>query len=351
MNFMVGDFADKLRPLGRLDLLSDVSGKALSYFGNSNIADLSPEARMQQARALQTIAEVARARGEPEAARDALLLAKKLLDANLAEGVETLDLLKDLGADAFWLGQIALDKNNLDEAQSYFKQYEQYSVRMNDIAPDNVDAWMELSYARNSLGSVDRVRGDNKAAATHFQSSLELKRRAMDQRPDDRGLRAELADSLSWLGSVREAVGDLREALLLYEQEQVELRSLRTAAPSEFRWTYDLVTALHRHARLLDAMGRDVEADAAITEGQALARSLVLHDPDKKRLQVLTRSDGETVSSEPFPAGDPPDMIAMAMEKGEVVYCRDVPGEKKRGDALLINLFNRTFYERLGWQS
>ena len=27
-------------------------------------------------------------------------------------------------------------------------------------------------------------------------------------------------------------------------------------------------------------------------------------------------------------------MIAMAMEKGEVVYCRDVPGERKRGDAL-----------------
>ena len=63
--------------------------------------------------------------------------------------------------------------------------------------------------------------------------------------------------------------------------------------------------------------------------------SLVLHDPDKKSLRVLTRSEGDTVSSEPFPAGDPPDMIAMAMEKGEGVYCRDVPGERKRGDALV----------------
>ena len=63
--------------------------------------------------------------------------------------------------------------------------------------------------------------------------------------------------------------------------------------------------------------------------------SLVLYDPDKKSLRVLTRSEGDTVSSEPFPAGDPPDMIAMAMEKGEGVYCRDVPGERKRGDALV----------------
>ncbi len=62
--------------------------------------------------------------------------------------------------------------------------------------------------------------------------------------------------------------------------------------------------------------------------------SLVLYDHDKKGMRMLTRSEGDTVSSEPFPAGDPPDMIAMAMEKGEVVYCRDVPGERKRGDAL-----------------
>jgi hydrogenase-4 transcriptional activator len=63
--------------------------------------------------------------------------------------------------------------------------------------------------------------------------------------------------------------------------------------------------------------------------------SLVLHDPDKISMRVLTRSEGDTVSSEPFPAGDPSDMVAMAMEKGEVVYCRDVPGERKRGDALV----------------
>jgi transcriptional regulator with GAF, ATPase, and Fis domain len=63
--------------------------------------------------------------------------------------------------------------------------------------------------------------------------------------------------------------------------------------------------------------------------------SLVLHDPDKVSMRVLTRSEGDTVSSEPFPAGDPSDMVAMAMEKNEGVYCRDVPGERKRGDALV----------------
>jgi DNA-binding winged helix-turn-helix (wHTH) protein/tetratricopeptide (TPR) repeat protein len=317
MNFMVGDFAEKLRPLGRLDLLSDIGGKALSYFGNSNINDLSPEARMQQARALQTIAEVARARADPEAASNALLLAKKLLDANLNQGIETLDLLKDLGADAFWLGQIALDSNKLDEAETYFKQYENYSVRMNEIDPKDVDAWIELSYAKNSLGSVYRSRGDNKSAGTYFEASLALKRQALTQRQNDRGLRAELADSLSWLGSVREAMGDLRQALSFYEQEQLELRALRAAAPSEFRWTYDLVTALHRYARLLDALGQDDEADAAITEGQALAQALVQHDPSNRIWQhalLRINSVAGSVWVQRRPLGP---VLALQKETGE----------------------------------
>jgi transcriptional regulator with GAF, ATPase, and Fis domain len=68
---------------------------------------------------------------------------------------------------------------------------------------------------------------------------------------------------------------------------------------------------------------------------QQLYASLVLHDPDQKGLKVLTRSGGGVVSSEPFLSEGRPDIIATAMERGETVYCRDVQGERQRGDALL----------------
>jgi len=132
--------------------------KALSYFGDIRPSDLPPAAREQQARALQTIGEVARSRGDPNGARRALLLAKTLLDTNLSQGHETANLLKDLGADAFWLGQISLDEGRLDQAESYFQQYQRYSERMLAREPENVDAWVEVSYASNSLGSVAQAR-------------------------------------------------------------------------------------------------------------------------------------------------------------------------------------------------
>lgn len=285
MDFMVGDLADKLRPLGRLDLLAGIGGKALSYFGNVRPSDLSPASREQQARALQTIGEVARSRADPNGARRALMLAKTLLDTNLSDGNESTKLLKDLGADAFWLGQISLDQGRLDDAETWFRQYQNYSNRMMAREPDNVDAWIEVSYANNSLGSLAKARGDNRAAAAAFERSIALKRRALARRPNDHVLRAELADSLSWLGSAREADGELHQALELFEQEQVELEALRAAAPTELNWTGRLVGAIRRHAFLLIATGNNAVAASELRSAMALAQSEAQHDPTNRLWQ------------------------------------------------------------------
>jgi DNA-binding winged helix-turn-helix (wHTH) protein/tetratricopeptide (TPR) repeat protein len=297
MDFMVGDLADKLRPLGRLDLLAGIGGKALSYFGDVQPSNLSPASREQQARALQTIGEVARSRADPNGARRALLLAKTLLDTNLTQGDESVNLLKDLGADAFWLGQISLDQGQLDEAETWFRQYQGYSDLMMAREPDNVDAWVEVSYANNSLGSVEQARGDTRAAAAAFERSIALKRRALARRPDDHVLQAELADSLSWLGSARQAQGELRQAIVLFEQEQAELTALRAVAPTEINWTYRLVIAVQRHANLLEATGNDAAAAAELGSAVALAQGLTQHDPTN-RLWQRTLLNLETLTAE-----------------------------------------------------
>ncbi len=285
MDFMVGDLADKLRPLGRLDLLAGIGRKALSYFGSLHPAELSPASREQQARALQTIAEVARSRADPNGARRALLLAKSLLETNRVQGHESANLLKDLGADAFWLGQISLDRGNLDEAESWFREYQRYSDTMMAREPDNVDAWVEVSYANNSLGSVAQARGDNRAAAAAFERSIALKRRALTRHPDDHVLQAELADSLSWLGSALQAQGELRAAIALFEQEQAELTALRAAAPTELNWTYRLIGAVQRHAVLLNATGNASAAAAELDPVMALAKGLTQRDPTNRLWQ------------------------------------------------------------------
>jgi tetratricopeptide (TPR) repeat protein len=151
--------------------------------------------------------------------------------------------------------------------------------------PDNVDAWIEVSYANNSLGSVAQARGDHRAAAAAFERSIALKRRALARRPNDPALRAELADSLSWLGSALQAEGELHQAIELFEQEQSELTALRTAAPTELDWTFRLVGAAHRHAKLLAATGNDAAAADELRWAVTLAQGLIQHDPTNRYWQ------------------------------------------------------------------
>ncbi|WP_049974390.1 winged helix-turn-helix domain-containing protein, partial [Azospirillum sp. B4] len=297
MNFMVGNFADKLRPLGRLELLSDIGEKAMSYFGQESLSNLTPEDRAQQAKALQTLAEVARSRADPKSAQAALAKAKSLLDANLTQGRESLELLKDLGAVAFWMGQISLDGNDLDRAEAAFREYERYAKRMMAIAPENVDAWTELSYALGNLGSTAVKRADYEKAAAFFENSLALKRQALAQRPKDHELRVAVATTLSWLGTAYAEQGELRKAVSFFDKEADELHSLSADAPSEFGWIYRLGTCQYRRLNLLDALGEEQRADEQMVETRKLFQELVAHDPSNQVWQRL-RLNVEVVAGE-----------------------------------------------------
>lgn len=105
LGFMVGDFADKLRSIGRMDLLDGISNKALEYFSDFSDAEkdhyLSTQARLQHGQTLEAMGEVAYSRDKIDEAKTALLAAREKLTPVLTEQPDNLELLKTLGANAF----------------------------------------------------------------------------------------------------------------------------------------------------------------------------------------------------------------------------------------------------------
>lgn len=282
MSYMVGDFADKLRPLGRLDLLDGVSNKALQYLRTDPDSQLSTNTRLQHAQALQVIAEVARARSDPKSANEALATADAVLQPSLSSEPRNAEVLKRLGAIAFWRGQILLDKGQFPQAETLLKQYLDLSERMSALDPTNVDAWVELSYARNSLGSLAIRRGNEAGAIGDFQASIALKRKALLQRPADRDLQANLADSLSWLARAKQATGDLQGAVDLYDQQQREIEALRSTAKGDALWTYRLAIAYHRKAYVLHDLGLDAQALEHYRTAQQLLNEVLHQEPGNR---------------------------------------------------------------------
>ena len=248
MSYMLGDFADKLRPLGRLDLLDSVSSKALDYLGRQVEQGSSAAALSQRAKALQVIGEVRRASGDSDGAIAALTSANTILIVQHAAKPSDTDVLKNLGVNAYWLGQLSRDRNHWDQAAAFWRQYLDYSDRLNLLEPDRVEWWVEQSYAHNNLGSLAATRGDPLGAVREFRLSIALKQRALARQPAAIAVEAELADSYSWLASATEALGDLDGASQLYARELDIIQRLRSAAPGDSLWVKREVRALQHRA-------------------------------------------------------------------------------------------------------
>lgn len=285
MQFMLGDFVDKLRPLGRLDLLDSVSGRALAYLAATRPPDDNHIALAQRARALQVLAEVKVARADPAGATQALQAAREILQAQWHQQAPDKPLLKALGANAFWLGQIALDQRSWLEAERYFTQYLAWSDRLAAFDPADIEGWIEQSYAHNNLGTVALKRGELRRAAAEFAASIDLKTRALGHSPGREDITADLANGLSWLASAREKLGQLDTAMTLYRREATLMQGLHQARPANAQWTQRYAFALWHQADLHLVLGETVPARAGFMGAEELLQGIVKQDPSNRSWQ------------------------------------------------------------------
>jgi len=286
MDFMLGDFAEKLRPLGRLDLLESVSGKAMQYLRGSGDEELSANALTLRAKGLQVIGEAARSRGDSKVAIDALNQANAILTRQHEAAPRDIQVLKSLGANAYWVGQMHKDHNDWEAAGAAWRDYLAYSDMLHQIEPDNTEWLVEQSYAHNNLGSLAFQRGKPEQAAPEFMQSIELKQRALAIKPDAHTIAAELATSYSWLASAKESLGALQAARQLYEQEMQLISDLRVRFPNESMWVHRHALALQHRAKLDLALGMDATALRGYREAERLYAQVIEQDPDNRAWQA-----------------------------------------------------------------
>jgi DNA-binding winged helix-turn-helix (wHTH) protein/tetratricopeptide (TPR) repeat protein len=286
VDFMLGDFADKLRPLGRLDLLESVSGKALEYLGGSYGEDLSPAALTLRAKGLQVIGEVSRSRGDSGQAIDALSKADAILMRQHEMSPRDIQVIKNLGTNAYWIGQMHKDRNDLQQAASAWRRYQQFADLLHKQEPDNVEWWVEQSYAHNNLGSLAHARGAPQLAVPEFTASIALKEKALERMRDSKMVIAELADSYSWLASARQSLGELAQAAQLYEKEIQLVLKLRERFPAEPMWINRQVRALQHRALIELALGKDEHALRDFGEARKLFAQVAQQDPTNRAWQL-----------------------------------------------------------------
>ena len=241
LGYMLGDFADKLRPLGRLELLDGVGGKAMTVLAASPTEQANPQSVLQRAKALTVLGEVSVSKHELDAALAPLQAARRMLGGEVPAGADA-TLAKNWrmaqGVAAFWFGHVHYLQRQFSAAQAAWEDYRRYSEAWLAQTPDDPDALVELSYAQNSLGTLALDRGELTRAQTLFRESLALKQRVMQVRPQDLTLRADWVDSSLWLGQVLGWQGEFARARVAYLEALAGIAPARAQAPNDLAWLF-----------------------------------------------------------------------------------------------------------------
>lgn len=264
--FMLGELADQLRPIGKLDLLASIGEHGLQVLNPVDLRDELPADTLQRAKALVVIGEVNSSRGTHQLAMAGTALARAyaLLSAlGPAPGIDIGEYYKTLGASAFWLGQIAYDAGRLDDATTQMTRYRAASQAWLAAAPAHPQARAELGYALGSLSSIAMRRGRWDDAQRGFEASLALKLAVLADHPGDVDAQDAVASARAWLGQIAHLTGNSAQALALYDTARAVQQQLQQVRPGESVRLRDLAVIESRRAEALQALGRRDEGIAA----------------------------------------------------------------------------------------
>ena len=316
-SFMLGDLADQLRPMGRLDVLGSIGEQGLRVLAHEGAGDELPAQALQRAKALVVIGEVdgSRGKGRTGVAIAALDKAQRLLESLAPwHGAGLGDYYKTLGAAAFWRGQIAFDQGDLVRASTQMSTYREACERWLAAVPDAPDARKELGFALNSLGSIAMRRGTWVEAGRWFEASLALKQAALAARPGDAEALDAVASSRTWLGLVTRVRGEPRKALAMFDAVRATRLALRAAHPDEYVRVYNLGILEIRRAEALRDLGERGAAARAMDDAVAWLGQAVGNDPSNRRWQgELAHAEAERLfarSDAGLPVGDAPGRLA-----------------------------------------
>jgi len=191
----------------------------------------------------------------------------------------------ELGQAEFYLGQIYLDQGKIDKAEKAFMSYAEITRRLIILQPENAEWVLEMAYALNNLGSLQKESHVNnpERSLQLMQSALEYNQIALVLDPQNEYYQAELGQSHAFLADAQRGVCDL-EGALLTRQKNVSLERDMLAEDRESTSKMQrLAWALSGYSVVQEEMGQTDEAIKSLENILQLMTPVLLANPDSKQ--------------------------------------------------------------------
>lgn len=276
MSFMLTDLFEGLKPIGRLDLLDKVVRKALDHFAAIPDEDQSEGDLRNRSRALCSLAEVQRERGDLTGARETCERALALFGHFACEESAT---RRELGMTQSRLGDVLRAQGDIDGSLS---AYRAALTLMEETAGDEGADWRskrDVFVIRERLGFLSELKGDLDGALVEYTHSRRIAEDLLARDPNTPSRRQDLSFALNRVGDVLRTRGDFASAVEACAEARAIRRELAQLAPESVGALRDLsvssmlVGDLHVQ---LEEFGRALEC---YEEALGITETLAKRDP------------------------------------------------------------------------
>lgn len=286
VEFMLTDLRDRLKGVGRLDVLTTVNRRALDYYQKQDLEGLPAESLERRARILHVMGEDDEKRDNLPRALAQFEEARRTTAALLKEMPNDPERIFAHSQSEYYFGLMAWRTQKIDSAQAAFESYASLARKLIAADPKNPDWLMEGGYAESNLATLLlRGRGDPIAAGEGFKRSVGYFRAASRLQPDDLDKLWDIADGHAWVADCYRGQRKYREAFAEREQQAAVLRLLLRKDPANVKYARGWLSNALGFAQIeLDSGQTDAAAKRLEATYDAATR-LARQDPENTELE------------------------------------------------------------------
>ena len=264
VEFMLTDLREKLKGVGRLDVMDAVNARAMAHYSAQPLDGLPPASLTRRARLLHAMGEDAASRGQMAEASALYGEASRTTAAVLARQPDNPDAIFAHAQSEFWVGSAAWAQRDLPRTERHWRAYLTHAEALARREPGSLRALMEQGYAQGNMCElVNRQTGRPTEALPWCERSTAFMRQAVARTDSTAQNRLDLANRIGWQADVLGKAGRIEAALALRAEETAIIARLLAADPAN----RDLV-----ERRLWPEVGAGQLELAAGRHGAALAR-------------------------------------------------------------------------------
>jgi tetratricopeptide (TPR) repeat protein len=319
VEFMLTDLREKLKGVGRLDIMGAVNERALHYYTDQDLKRLPVESLERRARILHSMGEDDETRGDHGAALAKFTEASRTTAVLLADAPNDPERIFDQAQSVYWIGYVDFQRERLAAAERAFLEYKRLADHMVELGPNSTKYRKEEAYAEGNLCAVARRAPMNpRNAMKHCRDALAaMETAAYDpdkyyrSRDAKRMLDADLMDSLADMADAYRLNGDLYRAKAARSREETLLERAMAADPRNTDLKDTWIVLQRSYATLERLQGRRAAAQSRLTRAIAVADGLAKLEPRnqlwaqlrsgmKSELRELLRKELGTHSNDPL---------------------------------------------------